>query len=407
VVQFRHLQHEKDKLAWKGSQIALILFDQLEEFTGGQFWDLTACLRSVSGVAPYLRATCNPVPEDDPTGGWLAKLLAWWIDQETGYAIPERAGLVRWLVRDDQDALQWFDSKADALAAFPHVRDLADRTSRTYPNAAAALAAGVPEARQTLVRQPLSLSFVPMALEDNPTLRQADPGYEAKLDSLPYVERMRYRRGNWKVRAGKGTVFKASNFKFIRPTELPQSWRPTVRFWDCAATDPRDVVKGHDPDYTAGARLSVELRNDKLPERIFVEDMKHAQVEDAEPLMLSTARDDGPHVSIREEQEPGSSGKTVVRTHRNSLAGYDYYGRPSSGSKYTNWKPFAAQVEQGNVYLVGDESTPWIKRFLSEAENVPEGHDDQIDAVTRAYLEIKHHGAGGQGGIVPLAGFRR
>ena len=95
VVQFRGLQFEKNKLDWKGAQIALLLFDQLEEFTEGQFWYLISRMRSMSGISPYCRATCNPVPADDPTGGWLRELIDWWIDPETGYAIPERAGLLR------------------------------------------------------------------------------------------------------------------------------------------------------------------------------------------------------------------------------------------------------------------------------------------------------------------------
>ena len=30
---------------------------------------------------------------------WVATLIAWWIDQETGYPIAERSGVVRWVAR--------------------------------------------------------------------------------------------------------------------------------------------------------------------------------------------------------------------------------------------------------------------------------------------------------------------
>src|SRR5207253_1292413 len=106
-IKFSHMQYEKDRLSWKSAQIPLICYDQLEEFTESQFWYLVSRNRSTCGVAPYIRATCNPVPDDDEVGGWLCKLIAWWIDQETGYAIPERSGVIRWFVRRSDDKLEW------------------------------------------------------------------------------------------------------------------------------------------------------------------------------------------------------------------------------------------------------------------------------------------------------------
>ncbi|WP_338149906.1 terminase large subunit domain-containing protein [Sinorhizobium meliloti] len=46
--------------------------------------------RSMSGVGPYTRATCNPDADS-----WVAELISWWIDQDTGLPIPERAGVLR------------------------------------------------------------------------------------------------------------------------------------------------------------------------------------------------------------------------------------------------------------------------------------------------------------------------
>lgn len=36
--------------------------------------------RSICGVKPYVRATCNP-----DVDSWVADFISWWIDQETGY----------------------------------------------------------------------------------------------------------------------------------------------------------------------------------------------------------------------------------------------------------------------------------------------------------------------------------
>ena len=46
--------------------------------------------RSMCGVRPYVRASCNPDADS-----WVASFLSWWIDQDTGYAIPERSGKIQ------------------------------------------------------------------------------------------------------------------------------------------------------------------------------------------------------------------------------------------------------------------------------------------------------------------------
>ena len=47
---------------------------------------------------PYVRASCNPKPNS-----WVARLLEWWIDQDTGYPIPERDGVIRYMVNFKND----------------------------------------------------------------------------------------------------------------------------------------------------------------------------------------------------------------------------------------------------------------------------------------------------------------
>lgn len=374
-VQFSHLQHEKDRLSWKGAQIALILFDQLEDFTESQFWYLLSRNRSACGVRPYIRATCNPVPADDPIGGWLRKLLDWWIDPETGYAIPERAGRIRWFTRVSEQ-LHWGDSPEEVLAKFAHFP--ADKLARLKIK---------------------SLSFVPMGLDDNPTLRQADPDYEATLEALPYVDRMRLRYGNWNVRdVGKGH-FDRTWFKILpaKPTDGAIRW---LRFWDCAGT-------ADGGDATAGALVGISA--DQPPhQKIYIADIKagHWSTGKVDEMIWQTARMDGMRVSVREEQEPGSSGKAVVVGRANRLMGWDYAGITSSVSKLTRWKPLIAQAQNGHVYLVQGE---WNEPFLKQAETADgtdRMHDDQVDAVAGAFLRLAAgEGMTGLGGVVRLSGF--
>jgi Terminase large subunit, T4likevirus-type, N-terminal len=60
IVSFAHLEHDKTVLNWQGSQIPLICFDELTHFTQKQFWYMVSRNRSMCGVRPYIRATCNP-----------------------------------------------------------------------------------------------------------------------------------------------------------------------------------------------------------------------------------------------------------------------------------------------------------------------------------------------------------
>lgn len=167
-VVFRHMQHEKDKYTYQGQQIAMLGFDELTHFTKGQFLYLLSRNRSTSGVMPYIRATCNP----DATS-WVADFLTWWIDQDTGLPINERAGALRYFVHEE-DCFEWADSKEELIERYPHYE----------------------------LHEIMSVTFIPAKLEDNPTLTAKDPGYRAKLKALPKIERERLLGGNWKIAEG-------------------------------------------------------------------------------------------------------------------------------------------------------------------------------------------------------------
>lgn len=172
-ITFAHMQYENDKHSWKSAQIPLIEFDQLETFTAGQFFYMLSRNRSTIGIRPYIRASANPEP------GWLADFLAWWIDAE-GYARPERSGVVRWMVREN-DVTYWADSKEELIKKYPE-------------------------------SLPKSVTFVLSTIYDNQIGMEKDPGYLANLQALPKIDRERLlgdktRGGNWKFRTGDGRVF--------------------------------------------------------------------------------------------------------------------------------------------------------------------------------------------------------
>jgi len=210
-VKFGSLEHEQSKYEWQGAQIPLIGFDELTHFSETQFWYLLSRNRSTSGVRPYVRATCNPDADS-----WVADLIAWWIDQETGFAIPERAGAVRWFVRSD-GALAWADDPRTLREQYPGSR-------------------------------PKSLSFVPATLRDNPTLCHANPDYAANLDALGRVDRARLRDGNWKITATDGAEWedRPEYFEGL----LTDAWPETLEL-GAMALDGSKGGKSTSSDYSA------------------------------------------------------------------------------------------------------------------------------------------------------------
>lgn len=349
TVKFAHMEHEKNRLDYQGAQIPLIAFDELTHFTRDQFMYMLSRNRSMCGVRPYLRATCNPVPDDDPVGGWVHELVDWYLDED-GYAIAERSGVVRWFVVVN-DELRW--------AAAPAV------LREQYPES-----------------EPKSFTFILSSVFDNQILLKADPGYLANLMALPLVDRERLlgdrrRGGNWKIKPAAGKVFNRGWFEIV--DAAPAGGR-TVRFWDLAATE--KAIAKPDPDFTAGVLMR------RVGDVYYVLD---AIAEQAAPgrvdgLMRNTATQDGGQVAVRFEREGGASGVRDARTTVALLAGFDVRAVMPQGDKVTRAKPLAAQAEAGNVKIVRGA---WNDRFLRTLHAFPDGaHDDEVDAASGAFGEL-------------------
>jgi len=354
-VTFGHLQFDDTVNEWKSAQIALLEFDQLETFTERQFFYMLSRNRSMCGVRPYVRATCNPEP------GWLADFLDWWIGDD-GYAIPERSGVIRWMVRDDNGIL-WFDSQGEAEKARP---DLPAK----------------------------SVTFILATIFDNQVLLEKDPGYLANLKMLPLVDRERLlgdaqRGGNWKIKPSAGKVFNRGWFKIV---EAVPAGGIVVRRWDFAATE-KELSKD-DPDYTASC-LMLKVRGEFYVMDVTNEQLGPAEVERRfENISRQDAarfRGEGRRYLARWEQEPGSSGKRESFRLVKKMAGMEAKGIPSSGDKLGRAKPLAAQAEIGNVFLLRG---PWNEMFLNHLHGQPElPHDDMMDAASGAFWDLLNPGA--------------
>jgi predicted phage terminase large subunit-like protein len=148
-----------------------------------------------------------------------------------------------------------------------------------------------------------------------------------------------------------------------------------VRGWDLASTTTGD--------WTAGAKLG------KLPDgRYVIADVARARLgpDERDALLLNTAVRDGRRVSIGLPQDPGQAGKTQTLYLTRKLSGFRVKTSPESGDKVTRAEPFAAQVNVGNVLILRGA---WNDELIDEMRMFPNGkHDDQVDALSRAFSEL-------------------
>lgn len=338
TLSFKHLEHEKTVLDWQGSQIPFIGFDELTHFSKKQFFYMLSRNRSTCGVKPYIRATVNPDADS-----WVAEFIAWWINQETGYPIEERSGVIRWMLNIN-DEIRWFGSYKKAKAEASLIDDDIE---------------------------PKSVTFIPSKLEDNQILLDVDPGYKANLYALGSVEKERLLKGNWKIRASGGTKFKKEFFEIV--DDYPRKFKKICRYWDFAATKAKP---GKDPDWTVGTYMGID--HDDV---VWIIDQ--VRIRDTpgkvESTVKNTASQDGKKVTIVIEEEPGSSGKFTTNIFVRKLKGYIVKADRPTGSKEVRANPYASYAENGNIKLVRGV---WNKVFLDEHEAFPNSdvHDDTVDS---------------------------
>lgn len=350
-LSFAHIEREEDLASWQGTEIAYIGFDELTHFTKHQFLYMLSRNRTTCGVRPYVRATCNP-----DSDSWVADFISWWIDQETGYPIPERSGQIRYMCIVN-DTIYWGDTREELAEKY-----------------------------DVKVDDCKSVTFIASRLEDNKVLMESDPGYMANLKAMTEVDMERLLKGNWKIKAAAGRFFRRVQ---IGPSSMLAAIPGDVAFWcrawDIAATDEDE---GGDPDFTAGVLIGRRRDGrfviaDVINERIKAGDVKN--------LILTTAIADrkkyGASCTYRVHipQDPGAAGKIVANSYVKMLAGFDVKVDSVSGSKELRATPLAAQWQNGNVDVV---IADWNEMYFNQMESFPESsHDDMVDASSDAFNE--------------------
>ena len=183
-IDFEGIEYLKDLEKWLGAQIPFIGFDELIEFEEEMFWFMISRNRGIVKVKqdgktfimkPYVRASTNPKPNC-----WVYHLIEWWIDQVTGFPIPEKDGVLRYFIRF-KDKMYWGDTVQEVLDSCPEVvermRGIDDSIKPEF-----------------LVK---SITFIRGMLSENKILTKNSPEYYASLLSQSEENQKKFLEGNW------------------------------------------------------------------------------------------------------------------------------------------------------------------------------------------------------------------
>jgi len=170
-LKFSHLEHEKNKFDYQGSEIPFIGFDELTHFTESMFFYLMSRNRSTCGVKPYIRATCNPEPDS-----WVYNLIKWWIGED-GYPIFNRDGVLRYFVKDGEDYI-WGNSYDEVIDKADYIWDKLPENSKY----------------KDYIK---SITFISGSIYHNKKLLETNPQYLANLMSQDEATKKALLEGNW------------------------------------------------------------------------------------------------------------------------------------------------------------------------------------------------------------------
>lgn len=213
-IQFAGNQHLGDERDWQGQPFDLKVFDEATQFLELMVRFHIGWLRSTID-GQRARAVLATNPPLDAEGDWIIGMFRPWLD--ITHHKPARHGELRWYVTAPDGS----DVEVD------------NPTPVQLPGAKA----------PTI---PMSRTFIPAALRDNPFL--IDTGYQAKLDALPEPYRSAVRDGNF-MAARRDAERQVIPVQWI--IEAQARWRP-----DGAKLEPMTAI-GFDP--AGGGEDAAEL----------------------------------------------------------------------------------------------------------------------------------------------------
>lgn len=211
------------------------------------------------------------------------------------------------------------------------------------------------------------------------------------IDEMEASRRLAEKTGDWDefnnvwlgepLQARDGNIFKVENVKILPAAPVCSLW---VRAYDLASS--AVSAKNPNPDFTVGLKLGVTADG----QYVVADVLRIRETADVvERAIINTAAQDGVYVPISIAQDPGGAGKFQSQYLVKKLSGYIVHTSPETGNKATRAGPVSSQVNVGNLVLVAGD---WNQAFLNELRSFNgEGkdHDDQVDALSRAFSYLQ------------------
>lgn len=164
-IEFGHAQNAGDERGWMGRAHDFLYIDEATHFLESQIRFLMGWVRTTDPQqrCRVILGTNPPISSD---GEWVVGMFAPWLDPL--HPNPAKPGELRWYVTDMEG------KDVEVVGPEPYT---------------------LPGTNKTL--KPLSRTFIPARLADNPFLARTD--YQAKLDNLPEPLRSAVRDGNFMI----------------------------------------------------------------------------------------------------------------------------------------------------------------------------------------------------------------
>ena len=116
--------------------------------------------------------------------------------------------------------------------------------------------------------------------------------------------------------------------------------------------------------------------------------------------ILAAAHADGHSVIVSIPTDPGQAGKGQTAQLASLLTGYRVVTSREQGSKLSRAMQGAAQISAGNLMV---RRAVWHQSFIDELASFPQGpKDDQVDALSRAFITLSELPSGGRRLFLPF-----
>lgn len=207
IIELGHLEKPGSERSWQGRPHDLIGFDEGAQLSRAKVQFVLGWLRSVD-PKQRRRAVIASNPPTSGEGEWLIEWFAPWLDPK--FSNPAISGELRWAATapDREGTTVWLENGSPIVFTdgINHRRATEEEIAR----------------KDRDVIEPMTRSFIPGRLEDNPYLR--DTGYRAQLQALPEPLRSQMLHGDFLAgrQDHEWQVFPSAWIKAAQERWLPQ-----------------------------------------------------------------------------------------------------------------------------------------------------------------------------------------